>query len=425
MKRAVDKMEKKLTVKQNMLWNSIGSFAYLICQWLITIVVVRLSNYENAGILSLAISVNNIFYTISTFGLRHYQVSDINNQYTDKEYIVARMLSCLLGMVCCCVFLGLNSKHYNAMQTTCVLVYFMFKSVEAFIDVFQGIQQKKYRMDYVGRSYVVRGILTLVGFSATLKFTNNVAVGVIVMAVSSLIVAVFYDYKICKSLMPVKDSLRLNKIWDLLKNNVSLMINAVFMTGFVSVSRYFLELYEGEKMLGIYASIATPTVIIQTACGMIYSPLVSEYAKFYVNKDKKKFVGLIKSVSMVFTLIFAVCVVGIFLVGDFFLKLLFGPAILEYSYLLLQTIVVTFLVSIVYWLSAILVVERKQNMVMLVNGLGIIINVIMSMIIIPVYKINGINYALLIALSFDIILLIMIVYATTKKYFEVKKGKIC
>ena len=35
---------KQLSVKANMLWNSAGSMTYLACQWLTTIVVVRLSS---------------------------------------------------------------------------------------------------------------------------------------------------------------------------------------------------------------------------------------------------------------------------------------------------------------------------------------------------------------------------------------------
>ena len=36
------KRPEQLSVKANMLWNSIGSMTYLACQWLTTIVVVRL-----------------------------------------------------------------------------------------------------------------------------------------------------------------------------------------------------------------------------------------------------------------------------------------------------------------------------------------------------------------------------------------------
>lgn len=53
---------KQLSVKQNMLWNTAGSMVYLVCQWLITVFVVRLSDgYDAAGVLALGMAVSNIF----------------------------------------------------------------------------------------------------------------------------------------------------------------------------------------------------------------------------------------------------------------------------------------------------------------------------------------------------------------------------
>ena len=55
-----------LSTKQNMLWNSVGSMTYLACQWLTTVFVVRLSaGYDDAGLLSLAMSVVGIFGTFA------------------------------------------------------------------------------------------------------------------------------------------------------------------------------------------------------------------------------------------------------------------------------------------------------------------------------------------------------------------------
>ena len=46
---------RELSLKANVLWNSIGSMFYLGCQWLITVLVVRLSSgFDAAGLLSLA-----------------------------------------------------------------------------------------------------------------------------------------------------------------------------------------------------------------------------------------------------------------------------------------------------------------------------------------------------------------------------------
>ena len=51
-----------------MIWNSIGSMTYLACQWFTTIFVVRLSSgYDDAGLLSLAMSVVGIFGTFANY----------------------------------------------------------------------------------------------------------------------------------------------------------------------------------------------------------------------------------------------------------------------------------------------------------------------------------------------------------------------
>ena len=41
---------------KNVIYNTIGTFFYFFCQWLTTILVVRISGYEDAGILSIVIS---------------------------------------------------------------------------------------------------------------------------------------------------------------------------------------------------------------------------------------------------------------------------------------------------------------------------------------------------------------------------------
>jgi len=69
-----------LSLKANMLWNSAGSLTYLACQWLVTVLVVRLtSGYDAAGLLSLAMSVTGIFGTFATYKMNTYQISDVHH----------------------------------------------------------------------------------------------------------------------------------------------------------------------------------------------------------------------------------------------------------------------------------------------------------------------------------------------------------
>ena len=56
---------KELSVEQSLVWNSVGSMVYLICNWLITVLVVTLgSDISMSGSLAVAMSVGNIFATI-------------------------------------------------------------------------------------------------------------------------------------------------------------------------------------------------------------------------------------------------------------------------------------------------------------------------------------------------------------------------
>ena len=90
---------KKLSMKQSILWNSWGSMFYLGCQWLLTILVVRISGVDNAGLLSLAMSVSNIWYSLAVYGMRNFQVSDTNENiqtvYIFQAEFLQEVLLCL------------------------------------------------------------------------------------------------------------------------------------------------------------------------------------------------------------------------------------------------------------------------------------------------------------------------------------------
>lgn len=58
-----EKSMEHMKIACNILWNTIGNIFYLGCQWLLSVVVVRISgSYADAGVLTLAISTTNVLY---------------------------------------------------------------------------------------------------------------------------------------------------------------------------------------------------------------------------------------------------------------------------------------------------------------------------------------------------------------------------
>lgn len=77
-------MKKKSTLA-NIFYNSFGMIFYYGCQWLTTILVVRLSGFEDSGNYSLAMTFTAAFAILALFNTRQYQVSDVVGEYSGQN----------------------------------------------------------------------------------------------------------------------------------------------------------------------------------------------------------------------------------------------------------------------------------------------------------------------------------------------------
>ncbi|WP_434700369.1 hypothetical protein [Trueperella pyogenes] len=89
-----------LSLKRNILWNSVGSTTRLACNYLITIAVVRLSSgFDAAGALALAMTISNLIAPLADFRLRTIQVTDVAGERTTHDYVGLRMFTTLIAAI--------------------------------------------------------------------------------------------------------------------------------------------------------------------------------------------------------------------------------------------------------------------------------------------------------------------------------------
>lgn len=390
-----------------MLWNSVGSFLYLVLQWLITVLIVKLVGYEANGYFQLAMSLSNTFGVIASYGMRNYQVSDMENKYNDKTYIIARYITCLVGLVALIIFTLFS--RYSVEVTFILIIYMLFKLSENFVDVYQAICQKAWRMDVVGISLLIRGVATFAGFSVTLYFTRNLLLSIIVMVVIAFAVIYIYDVRKTYSIIGIdeykNETTTRDTILKLLIECIPLVIYLFLSNWIIAMPRYLLERIKGGDVLGIYGSIATPTVIVQVAAAYMFTPLISVFAKHFHNGDKKSFFALFGKVMLGISVVSVVGIIGCIIFGDWGLTLLFNEEILDYSYLLIPVMIVTILNAIVWFLCALLTVIRDFKGLIISNVIMFIACLISSLVLIPKYSMNGVNISLYITLGIAIILL--------------------
>lgn len=410
-------MEKKLSVGQNTLFNSLGSIVYLGCQWLITVLVVHLASYEDAGNYSLAMSISNIFYTIAAFGVRDFQVSDYQNKHSVSTYVTTRLFTCSCSTVLCCIVVLANG-HYTPHQTACIIVYMLFRVAEALVDVFQAIEQKAERMDYTCVSFLLRGIFILGIFCAALALTKNLLIAIAGMALFSFGVVLCFDLNICRKLTNLKITFSLRQTWRLMRACVPLMCNSLLTSAIVAIPRSMLEALWGSYALGIYSSIATPAVIVQSAAMWIYTPTLTSFTQYYADRDKNRFYQLYKKIWLIIAGATILVLIAAKLLGRWGLDLLFTEEIVEYTYLLIPVLVTTILIACSYFLGSMLTITRHLKIIVLSNAISMAMVFAFSRLLVAAFGMAGVNYVIYLAMGVNVIILFIALTVILHRHFK-------
>lgn len=409
---------KKLSMKQSILWNSWGSMFYLGCQWLLTILVVRISGVDNAGLLSLAMSVSNIWYSLAVYGMRNFQVSDTNGKYSNGLYISSRIFTGSAALFGCIIYTLVLS--YSPEQKLCIIIYFVYKLSEALFDVFAGIYQKMWRLDYVGKSFTIRGVLTLGTFSAALFLSGNLVITLLIMTVCCLLSVCLYDIHFAGKITNIRICWDKKKIKELLIECFPLVVYTMLSTAIGTIPRLFIERYLGNYKLGIYGSVATPTLIIQMGATYIFNPFVTLFAERYHQKNKKGFLNALFLCSASVAGLAVAGVIGGKLLGKWGLGLLLGEEVAAHSDLLIPLILCTVLTAFAWLLCDVLTAIRDFKGLVAGNAAAVAVSYFSSVIMVKRYDMQGGSVALALATIVEIIFLALCLARCVHENFAVK-----
>lgn len=408
--------EKKLSIQASILWNTIGSSIYMVTQWLVTILVVRLAGVTAAGDLALAMSVNNIFYSIAMFGIRNYQVSDVKNKYQNGTYIASRLVSCGGAFILCtlyCLLVG-----YSREQNACILAYCLFKMSEALYDVYAGVCQKLWRMDYIGKSWLLRGILTFISFCGILYVSSNLLLAILSMAVVSFIIILVYDVPKTKQIADIRIKWNKNECCQMMKECFPLLCYLILSTAVPTVPRLLLERMRGSYELGIYGSVAAPTVIVQMGASYIFNPFMTLFAEQYEMRKREEFWRTLKKCMLGIAVLSVAALCGGKLLGRWGLNFLYGEEVAEHVVLLLPLICCTILTAVGWLLCGLLTVVRNFKGLIFGNMAALAVSCISSVIFIKYLGMQGASIAFLTGMVMEILWLYGSLVKSTKIKFD-------
>lgn len=383
---------KPLSMKRNMVWNTAGSMTSLVCQWLITVLVVRIAGgYEAAGVYSLAVSVFGIFSPVAQYRMYTYQISDTRGENTMGEYFTFRLLTDGIALVGCLAY-ALATCSLDAVPT--IMIFGIYKSVSLLLDVLHACEQRHRRMDYLGISMILQGLSSLGLFALMFWLTKDLNVTLVVMTLGYVLIGVFYDLPRSQQFEKLKLGIPIPKAWHLLTYCAPIVVGALLVAAASSVPRQYLAFDMGEASLGIYASVAAPVAVVQNGASYVYYPLIGYFADYYAERNHRKLVGLFARVTGGITLVGILCAILLELFGVPLLELFFANNISEYAYLLTPMIVSAVIAAYLWFLSDLLIAIRDFRGNFVGNAVALVVSLVCMAPFVALWGMNGVSFTL-------------------------------
>lgn len=380
-----------------MLFNTTGSLVYQGCLWLTTVLVVTLSGaYTGSGILAFAMTIGNMFNPIGTYSMRTYQVSDIRCLLSQGNYIAFRLITVCIGLVLIVPYTFAVTPELSTAIT--VLLYLLFKTDEAFADVLYGADQKGQRMDYIGVSQFVRGVLLLLGFSLGVGVLGNLDAAVLLMLIPCFAVTLFYDLPHARRFGSIRPTIKKSQVLDLLKSCLYLVAGTLCLGAVVSVARQYYGVTFGVDSLGLYAAVATPAVLIQAMARFLYSPVLVPLSERWVAKGTKEFVPYLKRTIVIIASAAIASAVFLSLIGTPALALVYGQSVADYTYLFPYVLAGTCLIAFIWYLSDVLIICRDFRGVALCSVGALAVSLAAMVPLENLFGMNGINFVVIVAM---------------------------
>lgn len=373
-----------------------GYIAYLLSQWIVSIVIVNITGLEDAGYFGVAMTLTSVFYMVASYGIRSYQISDLKPLFSDESYIAARVLTTVIGFLLCMSYSILSG--YDVKQIIIIGTYMLFKCCEALYDVLHGIWQKRNKLKMVGKSLLIKAFINALCFLVPYVVLKDLIIGLLSMFISAVVLlGADYGYTIKCFVKMSLSKVNSKSITNLLKATFVMMLLIMCAPTLVAIPRIVLERTAGREILGIYTSLATPTTLISAFASTVFLPLIPKYTVAYEEKDGKKIYNLIATSSLIMVGIGIMASIAIVFLGYWAVNLVYGEVVAEYYQYMHGVVLSVVLSSIIMCLNNLLTGVRKLNFELGFMLSGCIVCLIVSMILVPKYSMIGAISAAVIA----------------------------
>jgi polysaccharides export protein len=310
--------EKQSLMKNDVLWNALGSMTYAMASMVLAFFVLRILGEKEGGIFGFGYStLGQQFFILAYFGIRPFHITDMRGEFSFRDYHYFRILSSFFAVLLSIFFLlyQYTNGSYTVEKVSILFFLCLYKILDGYIDVYESELQRRGKLYKTGQSLFFRTILSVLVLLCSLSLNKTLLLGVILMDLSqvlSLYLFAILPLEKTKELEAVnlsgENKVFMQKMKALFSGSVFLFLS-VFLDFYVfSSSKYAVDAVLGSSSSGIYNLLFMPSNFIYLLANFIIRPALPTLAAFWQSGDKLRFKkeesSLMKKVLLLSLLLF-------------------------------------------------------------------------------------------------------------------------
>lgn len=408
--------------RDSYIWNMAGSMIMAFQSVIMLMILTRTVGIVEAGIFTIAYANANLFLTIGKYGMRNYQVSDVNGQYNFLEYLSSRWITSIAMIIVSVAYVLYSSysNGYNFYKSMVIIWMCLFKVADVIEDVFQGMYQQRGRLDIASKAMTIRMIFTIIVFGVGVIILNNQLIALIIATVFTtflLIIFLRWTYQPFKN---KKESINKKNVIHLLKNCFPLFAGAFLSFYIGNAPKYAIDSLLSDELQACYGFIAMPVFVIGLLNSFIFNPILFQMSCLWVDGKIKKFIKKTLFQVLTIVMITLVCILGAYLLGVPVLSVMYNTDLAPYKKELLVLLIGGGFLGLSGLLCSVITIIRFQKSIAWGYAVVAVLAYLLSGRVVGKYEIMGASvlYVALmgiLCICFSILFIIGILIEVKKK----------
>lgn len=360
----------------------IGSLLNAFQSVIMLMILTRTVNLYEAGLFTIAYANANLFLNIGKYGVRNFQVSDTNRQFSFREYNLTRYITTIAMLIVSVIYVlfAAKSNNYTSEKSMIIIWMCLFKIVDSLEDVYHGLYQQNNRLDIAGKCMTLRMFLTIVVFGACLFVYKSLLTALIISTVFTTVVYIAFTILTCSEFKSFYGSIDKNNIIKLFKNCFPLFLGAFLAFYIGNAPKYAIDSQLNDELQACYGFIAMPVFVIGLLNNFIFNPVIARMSLMWNEGNKKDFFKLFKKQLLIIVALTAICELGAFLLGIPVLSILYNTNLAPYKTELLVLLLGGGFLALSGLLVTVITILRMQK----VLSIGYIIVSVCALVVSPV-----------------------------------------